>query len=180
MLWGAESWSLHSQDLTLLSSFHHKSLRKILNINMWDIENYHISNLDVCSFFRINNLHDIVSARQLRWLGLLSRRHHSYLHERAGARSTVDCHCFAAHKLLLAWAPYKRPVGRPQQSVRAAYSKMLRCLFPQMGYDAPYSVWRDATLCSDSWHSLIGGWLYRQRAGVLPDSQRAWLASFAH
>ena len=33
-LWGAESWSLHSLDLSLLSSFHLKSLRKIMSVNV--------------------------------------------------------------------------------------------------------------------------------------------------
>ena len=47
---GAASWSLHSTDLALLSSFHHKSLRRILNVNMWDVQQFHC--IWVASFAR--------------------------------------------------------------------------------------------------------------------------------
>jgi hypothetical protein len=43
-LWGSESWALKEEDRFKLETFHHKSLRRMCHLTMWDVAEHRITN----------------------------------------------------------------------------------------------------------------------------------------
>ncbi|XP_073671663.1 uncharacterized protein [Paramisgurnus dabryanus] len=70
LLYGAECWRMTQQDLTKLSTFHTKSLRKILKI-FWPNK---ISNEDLLSRCNQENMPTIIMKRRWQWIGHVLRK----------------------------------------------------------------------------------------------------------
>ena len=57
-----------------LEAFHHKSIRKILGINMFQVKEQHIKNEQVrAKFLNIRTIEDMIHERQLRWLSKIAQ-----------------------------------------------------------------------------------------------------------
>ena len=110
-LWGAESWTLTAEDERKLESFHHKSIRRILNINMFEVEAERITNTKLRrKFDNIRNISEFVKERQLNWLG--------HLLHLPDSRQTK--------KLVNAWVAHpRRGKGQPQHHLRHSFRKAL-------------------------------------------------------
>jgi hypothetical protein len=110
-LWGAESWTLTADNERKLETFHHKSIHRILNINMFEVEAEKISNLKLRGKFdNIRNISEFVHERQLNWLG--------HLLHLPDSRQTK--------KLVNAWvANPRRGKGQPQHHLRHSFQKAL-------------------------------------------------------
>jgi hypothetical protein len=70
VLWGCESWTTSESNCKRLVSFQHKCIRRILNINMLQVERDRIKNKTVRE--RIDNIPhilDIITLRQANWIG---------------------------------------------------------------------------------------------------------------
>ena len=73
VLWGCESWALKHTDMKKIQVFHSSAIRRILNINMVEVQNEHLSNTILYQKFSIDTIEDIMVSRQLRWIGKIAR-----------------------------------------------------------------------------------------------------------
>ena len=106
VLWGCESWTLHRQLLRELKAFHHRAIRRILGINMHEVQERRIRNSTVRKEFGpILDIEDEIKYRQLKWLGKLVSKPQTAV----------------ARKLLGAHVNNPRKRGRPQLDLRRSY-----------------------------------------------------------
>ena len=111
LLWGCESWALKEEDRRKLEVCHHRCLRRMLNITIYQVKEEKISNKEVRK--RLNNCYTIsqmIELRRARWLEKISHMNDSR----------------APRKLIVAWIPNARPTGKPQQTIRHGYATTLQ------------------------------------------------------
>ena len=72
LLWGSETWALKQSDRKKLQVFHTSAIRRILNINMMEVQLYRISNEEIYKEFGIDPLENILVSRQLKWIGKIA------------------------------------------------------------------------------------------------------------
>jgi hypothetical protein len=109
---GRASWTLTADNERRLESFHHKLIRRILNINMFKAEAAErITNAKLRrKFDNIRNNFEFVNERQLNWLG--------HLLHLPDSRQTK--------KLVNAWVAHPgREEGQPQHLLRHSFRKAL-------------------------------------------------------
>ena len=74
LLWGCESWALRQTLLNKLEVFLHRSIRRILNINMTQVRERHIKNSHIqVMFYNIPCVRNQVAFRQLTYVGKVLR-----------------------------------------------------------------------------------------------------------
>ena len=69
LLWGCESWALTEELRRKLEVCHHRFLRKMIGITIYDVKDHHISNKQVRE--ELNNcytFHQSLELRRARWL----------------------------------------------------------------------------------------------------------------
>ena len=110
LLWGCETWALKKSDRKILQVFHTSAIRRILNINMMEVQLYRITNEEIYEQFGIDPLENIMVSRQLHWIGKIACMEEKRL----------------PRKFLAAWHIHPRPVGRPQTTIRHTYLHALR------------------------------------------------------
>ena len=127
LLWGCETWALKESDRRLLQVFHTTSIRRILNINMLEVQMRKITNEFLYEEFRIDPIAHIMASRQVRWLGNIARMGENRL----------------PRKFIAAWHTNPRPMGRPQQTLRHTYLHALRMLgaIPQDDKEGKLETW---------------------------------------
>ena len=106
MLYGCESWALKAEDRRKLEVAHHRFVRSMQNITIYDVMDDHsLSNEEVRSRLGCYTLHQCMELRRARWLEKL-----------ANMKSTRN-----PRKILHAWIhDTPRPTGRPKQTIRRA------------------------------------------------------------
>ena len=72
LLWGSETWALKQSNQKKLQVFHTSAIRRILNINMMEVQLYRISNEEIYKEFGIDPLENILVSRQLKWIGKIA------------------------------------------------------------------------------------------------------------
>jgi hypothetical protein len=72
VLWGCKSWTLMDSIKCSLQVFHHRSLRAILNINMFKVEEQRITNTEIRKRANIPDILIFLTRRSLRWIGKLA------------------------------------------------------------------------------------------------------------
>jgi hypothetical protein len=102
LLWGCESWALKEEDRRRIEVFHHRSLRRMLNITIYQVMEQHISNDEVRTRMKSYSMKQTMELRRARWLEKIS-----HMGPDRGPR-----------KILVAWTTNERPRGRPQQTIR--------------------------------------------------------------
>lgn len=141
-LWGCESWALNEDNKRYLRTFQHKSLRTILNINMYQVKDYNISNELVREWFcNIPDIIHIIMKRQMKWIGHVAKMPYERL----------------PRKLLAAWSSNPRKSGRPQNTFKNSYFECVKALIPNISDHAPLTDWI-GTAASPSWPVLITSW----------------------
>jgi hypothetical protein len=69
LLWGSESWVLKEKDRQRLESCHHKCIRRMLNITIYDIQEQRITNQQVREKMdNILSINQMMELRRARWL----------------------------------------------------------------------------------------------------------------
>jgi Reverse transcriptase (RNA-dependent DNA polymerase) len=99
LLWGCESWALKEHDRQRLETCHHRCIRRMLNITIYDVQEQKITNEQTRE--KMNNMLSITQMMELhraRWLEKISTANSN--------RNT--------RKMLVAWIPTPRPSGCPQ------------------------------------------------------------------
>jgi hypothetical protein len=143
VLWGCESWALTEDLIRELRVFHHRSLRKILNINMFEVEEQRITNATIWERTNVPDILILAQRRQLRWIGKLARMPMKRLPRR----------------LLAAWVENPRKRGRPQTSLRNTMIETLKeALDDQVSKDAPLEEWIDSAKDRSLWENIIETW----------------------
>jgi exonuclease III len=109
LLWGCESWALKEEDRRRIEVFHHRSLRRMLNITIYQVMEQHISNKEVRERMKSYTMKQTMELRRARWLEKIS-----HMGPDRGPR-----------KILVAWTTNERPSGRPQQTIRHGLASTL-------------------------------------------------------
>ena len=74
VLYGCESWGLTEKHKGKLTAFFHRSIRKILNINMYQVKDLHIKNEQLRNLFSVDDILEKIKYRQFRFLGKLAHQ----------------------------------------------------------------------------------------------------------
>ena len=146
VLFGCESWSIGFKEKTALQVFHHKSLRKILNINMWQVKRERIRNLHIRERMKIHNITDYITKRQLGWLNQLGKL---YL-DKFQNETTKERETFHVSKLLFAWVNTPNPC-KPQRTARRDYKDALMKIFEdndRIAKNGSFNEWRESIECN--------------------------------
>jgi hypothetical protein len=72
-LWGCKAWTITNPIKCALQVFHHRSLRTILNINMFEVEEQRITNAQTRKRANVPDILIFLTRRSLRWIGKLAR-----------------------------------------------------------------------------------------------------------
>ena len=139
LLYGSECWRMTDSDLSKLSSFHTKSLRRILGI-FWPNK---IANLNLLQKCNIDHMPDIILKRRWRWIGHLLRREEG-----------------CVSKIALHWTPEgKRRRGRPRTTWRRTVEAELR------DWGETWSSVRKKATDRDKWRSFIAALHVKRHSG---------------
>eukprot|EP00956_Cyclotella_meneghiniana_P019936 scaffold34652_cov36-Cyclotella_meneghiniana.AAC.1 len=160
LLWGCESWALKKSSLKKLEAFHHRSIRRILKINMTQVREDKIRNEKIREqFHNIPDIGNLIAAFQLRFVGK-TVRHPNPNH---------------IPKLLLsAWVNHKRPAHGVLETNKKAIVKSLQRLylnnsatnpfeggFGHMDAKGSFNLWYRDALDEKKWNWLIEAQLRR-------------------
>jgi hypothetical protein len=97
-LWGCESWALKEAGRSKLEAFHHGCVRRMCGWTIWDVAEKRIMNEQVRrSVANSPTMDSMMKMRKCRWLSKLSVMKESR----------------SPRRMLGAWCPTPRPVGRP-------------------------------------------------------------------
>ena len=110
LLFGCESWALTREDIRKLETTHHRFLRSMLHITIYDVKNRRISNTKIRQQIGSHTLLQRMSLRRARWIEKIA-----HMPPTRNPR-----------KVLNAWLPTPRPTGRPQQTIRTSYASMIK------------------------------------------------------
>ena len=113
LLWGCKSWALTKEQKRKLEVCHHRSLRKMAGITIFDVKEKHITNKQVRE--RLGNcrsLHQFIEISRTKWLQKLANMNHNRKPKRI-----LKCWIFKT--------PRPRPVGRRQECIKTSLSKMI-------------------------------------------------------
>ena len=111
LLWGCESWALTKELKRKLEVCHHRFLRRIAGITIFDVMEQHITNEQVREGLgNCRSLHQIIEISRCKWLQKLAKMDHN-----RKPKKTLKCWVFKA----------PRPVGRRQECIETSYSKMI-------------------------------------------------------
>ena len=129
LLFGCESWALKEADRRSLEATHHNFLRSILRISMFDVKECRIRNDCIREHLGCNSIFQHMELRRARWLEKI-----------ANMPNTRN-----PRKILVAWTPQPRPVGRPQQTIRHGYATTVESSFqfPNSGFDSWFNAARN-------------------------------------
>jgi len=72
LLWGCESWALTEELRRKLEVCHHRFLRKMIGITIYDVKDNHISNEQVREELTCYKIHQSLELRRARWLEKLA------------------------------------------------------------------------------------------------------------
>jgi hypothetical protein len=158
LLWGCETWSLRQSLLDKLEVFLHRSVRRILQINMTQVKDESLRNCRVREmFYAIPCVRKMIAARQMDFVGKMIRGPPD-----RPARSMITACC-----------NHKRRVGRPQTTGKNFMVENLRLLFtdvPTVTIDPHGSLrsWINEAMNERYWTHLV----YRLRHPTTPLPER--------
>ena len=102
LLWGCESWALTKEQKRKLEVCHHRSLRKMTGMTIFDVKEKHITNKQVRE--RLGNccsLHQFIEISRTKWLHQLANMNYN-----RKSKQVLKCR--------ISKAP--RPVGKRQEA----------------------------------------------------------------
>ena len=108
--WSSECWALKTEDRRKLEVAHHRFLRSMLHVTIYDVKDDRISNDEVRRRMGIYPMESILGIRRARWIEKL-----------ANLKSTRT-----PRRILHAWMPTARPTGKPKQTTRKSYVEDLK------------------------------------------------------
>jgi exonuclease III len=141
VLWGCESWTMSESNCRRLISFQHKCIRRILNINMFQVERDRIKNETVRKRFdNIPHILDLITLRQANWIGKIAKMNDERM----------------PRKLLASWVNNPRKVGRPQLCYRQTFTRTINSIVDS-DYNGTLKLWMPQAT-TDEWTKKIAEW----------------------
>jgi hypothetical protein len=142
VLWGSESWSLNEYNKRILRAFQHKSIRWILNISIYEVEEMKITNKSLrLAFGNMPDIVDIIKKRQMNWVSDIAKMPIKRL----------------PRKLIASWTKDPRKIGRPQTTYRNSYAECISTLLPNISKTLPLTDWIPIA-ASPIWTVLKNKW----------------------
>ena len=139
-LCNSETWSGNQQDLELLDVFHHRSIRRILNISMLQVKDERLKNSQVRKKSgNIKNLSEIWRSRLLNFAGRVARQPSSTL----------------SRKSLSIVMDGNRSTGRPFRTNKDALFESLRLLIPSMPHKGNIDYWIGYASDQINWEKMV-------------------------
>ena len=140
-LWGHECWARKAQDIKKLEAFHHKSMRRILHINMQRVKDERIKNSEIRKQFNnIDTIEDTIIKRQLQFVGKIMRQ----------GKDKVPGNMISA-----TIKGHKRKAGRPQTNTRDSIYSSLQRILPEIPETGDINWWGDLAKDELLWNQLI-------------------------
>ena len=149
VLYGCEYWTLTDQLRGKLSTFQHKSMRRVLGINMHDVQELHIKNAQVRSKMCLDNILDTITWRQMSYIGKLARMGEHRLPRR----------------MMGAWIRKKRPKGGQPSTIARTHVKAMQEVLGTDAIDlhAQFREWFHRARSPDDWDRPRRNWLALKR-----------------
>jgi len=94
-LYGCEYWAMNDKLRKMLAVFYHKCIRRVLDINMYQVEKNHIKNEHLRNKLCVSDINDIVTYRQSKFIGRLAQMQQERLPRR----------------MIGSWLPFPRKKG---------------------------------------------------------------------
>ena len=135
LLYGCESWALKEADRKKLEACHHRFLRGILKISMFDVKEQHIKNTEIRERLNCNSLEQHMELRRARWL------------EKLALMSTTR----NPRKAFVSWTPHPRPTGRPHQSIRHGYASTIKKSLGIPDRNSSFNSWMNMARDHGQW-----------------------------
>ena len=140
LLWGCESWALRETTLRKLEVFLHRSIRKILRIDITQVIDERFTNGSIRNrFFSILTIRNQITQRQLTFIGKVVRNKDNQL----------------PTQLMTAWCNNKRKRGAPLQKNKKNLAQNIRLLIPGAEKDGLLTSWVYFVLDDGHWKYLI-------------------------
>ena len=125
-LWGCEIWALHANLLRELEMFLHRSVRNIMQIDITQVIDEHITNASMrTQLYNILTAKKNIAARQLTFLGKIFR-------------------CDVSHpstKLLIAWCNHSRKLDGPFLTNKKSIVNHIKLVVPSMDEYGSIKSW---------------------------------------
>ena len=162
LLWGCETWSLRQVLLNKLEVFLHRNIRRILGVNMTQVQEQRIRNEHVRkTFYDIPRIRNMIAARQMDFVGKVVRGDWSQ----------------PAKRMLTASCSNIRLSGRPNYHNKDALVKNLKLLFANV-HDVVIDDrgnlkdWINEASDEKYWNALVKCLL--DKNATLPDRPETW------
>eukprot|EP00978_Attheya_sp_CCMP212_P033890 scaffold139107_cov45-Attheya_sp.AAC.2 len=139
VLWGTESWAINEESMQTLSVFHTRSIRAILGINIYQVQEYRITNESILETINLPSMENLVTKRQLRWLGKIAR-----MDEKRLPLKTLSC-----------WIKTPHPRQRPHTTNRNSLVRALKLIDPSVSEDGNLSGWFQTAKDCSEWNDKI-------------------------
>ena len=133
LLYGSESWCLTEALYRQLRNFHACCVRTMCRVTRRHTRTHRISTAQLLTRLGLSTIDTLVTQRQLRWAGHVSRMDYTRL----------------PRKMLSAWVRSKRPRGAP----RFTYGRSLRKALKKANID--YQTWPAISEDRDEWRNII-------------------------
>jgi hypothetical protein len=138
-LWGSESWAISEASLRKLKVFHTRSIRSILKINIYEVQEKHIRNSDILSMFNLPAMENLIAKRHLRWVGKMARMEETRL----------------PIKMLSCWINEPRPARRPHTTTRNSMVRSLQILDPNISNCGTLNEWFQSAKDESAWNERL-------------------------
>ena len=143
LLWGCESWNLTKNNLRKLTAFHHRAIRRILNIKWSQVRERHIKNKEVRGLLcNIPNIDAFIHRRTATYIGKITRTNTTTYPK----------------KFLAAWINDSKKPGAPQLTCNNNFANALQKILPphiQISKQAPLCEWFPLAHDENNWNFVI-------------------------
>lgn len=126
-----------------------KEMHKIMRINMHQVRDCCIRSEHLRNKMDSPDMMDTIRLQQFKFIGKMARQDDAWLPRR----------------LIGAWAPKVRKLGRPQHTIRRACVETLRSVLGEqvVSLNAPFAEWMPLAQQKKEWDKLGQHWLHKQR-----------------
>ena len=134
-----------------IKTFQHSSIRSILQVSMNQVKEEHITNYAIRKrFHNVPHILDVVTKRQIQWLGVIAQKEDSSVQWR----------------MLASWTKHKRKRGKPQTNLRHTYVDALRQVLGEDRVDKTGKLenWMYTAGVKRHWKMAIKYWWQRNEA----------------
>ena len=136
LLYCAETWTITAKMRKMLNAWHHKNVRIMCRVTMWQVRLHHITMESLLRDMGLRSIEQYIMTRSLRWAGHVARMPVTRL----------------PRQFLTSWVQNSRPVGRPYKT----YGHTLQDHLRMAGLPTEFEQWHELAQDRGKWRTLIG------------------------